>query len=238
MNKQLNQELGAYDRHHLLDNRVSLNWYPKRVSSMATTGSMLELGLGHGYSSRHFAEAFKRYIVVDGSQEMIDRFRNHYSVENIDIVHAFFEDFETEEKFDAIGMGFVLEHVDDPALVLKRYAKFLAPGGAIFIAVPNAESLHRRLGYEAGMLPDMQTLSRADLDFGHKRYFNLASLRELVESVGLEVQQTEGLFLKPITTQQMEDLSLSEPVLQALLKVGVDYPELSNSILLKARYPQ
>jgi len=131
----------------------------------------------------------------------------------------------------------VLEHVDDPGLILRRYSRFLAPGGSIFIAVPNAESLHRRFGHAAGLLPDMTALSQADLNFGHQRYFTLASLRQMVEQQGLVVQKVEGLFLKAITTQQLMDLKLDERILQSMLKVGVDYPELCNSILMQVRIP-
>ena len=238
MASTLKQDIEAYDRHHLVDNRLTLEWYPQRVVAMASTGSMLELGLGHGYSTEYFSNTFDRYMVVEGSVEMIGRFQDRHQFGNVDIVHGFFEDFDTELRFDAIGMGFVLEHVDDPALILRNFSRFLTPGGSIFIAVPNAESLHRRIGHEAGLLPNMQALSEADIDFGHQRYFTCSSLCQMVESAGLEVENIEGLLLKPITSQQIAQLELSEAILQALLKVGVSYPELSNSILLKASLPQ
>lgn len=238
MASNLEQDVEAYDRHHVLDNRLTLEWYPQRVVAMAKTGSMLELGLGHGYSTECFARAFDHYTVVEGSPEMIDRFRDRYSVDNINIVQGFFENFDTATRYDAIGMGFVLEHVDDPGFLVQRFSRFLAPGGSIFIAVPNAESLHRRIGHEAGLLPNMQTLSQADRDFGHQRYFTCESLCELVESQGLEVKTIEGLLLKPITTQQITQLNFSDAIHQALLKVGIGYPELCNSILLQAGLPK
>ena len=123
--------------------------------------------------------------------------------------------------------------MDDPSFIVRHFSRFLAPGGSIFIAAPNAESLHRRFGHEAGLLPNMQALSQADEDFGHQRYFTCDSICQLVENAGLEVQKIEGLLLKPITTRQITELNLSEPILQALLKVGVNYPELCNSMLLK-----
>ena len=233
----LEQDVEAYDRHHVLDNRLTLEWYPQRVASMAKNGSMLELGLGHGYSTDYFARVFDQYTVVEGSPEMIERFNARYSVSNINIIQGYFENFDTPLRFDAIGMGFVLEHVDDPTLLVRNFSRFLAPGGSIFIAVPNAESLHRRIGHEAGLLQDLQALSEADLDFGHQRYFTRDSLCELVENAGLEVSSIEGLLLKPVTTEQLDELDLSEPILQALLKVGVDYPELCNSILVQAGHP-
>lgn len=237
MSLENEQDSTAYDRTYVLDNRLTLQWYPQRVVAMAQTGSMLELGLGHGYSTEYFAKTFQRYQVVEGSQEMIDRFRKRFAIEGVDIAQGYFEDFETDERFDAIGMGFVLEHVDDPAAIIRRYAQFLSPDGSIYIAVPNAESLHRRLGHAAGLLPDIYALSSADLEFGHKRYFTLESLVTMVQGEGLEIRKVEGLLLKPITTQQMLDLNLSEAILQAMLKVGVDYPELCNSLLIQVSRP-
>lgn len=58
---------------------------------------------------------------------------------------AYFEEYSPDEKFDVIIMGFVLEHVDNPDLILERYRHFLKPGGRLYIAVPNAKSLNRRL---------------------------------------------------------------------------------------------
>ena len=238
MNSALKQNERAYDDAHVLDNQLTLNWYPERVVQMARPGgSMLELGLGHGFSSAFFDQAFGRYVVVEGSPEIIARFRKTFDVPGLEIIQGYFEDFEIEERFDSIGMGFILEHVNDPALILRRFTRLLAPGGSIFIAVPNAESLHRRFGHAAGMLPDMTTLSKSDLEFGHRRYFTVETLKSLVGSCGLSVVKVEGLLLKPITTQQMVDLHLDDRILQAMLKVGVGYPELCNSILMQVGRP-
>lgn len=238
MTTVIHQNERSYDEVHVIDNRLMHTWYPARVVQMARKGgSMLELGLGHGHSCAFFSQAFPRYVSVEGSPEMIVRFRERFDVPGLEITQGFFEDFETEERFDSIGMGFVLEHVDDPGLILTRFTRFLAPGGSIFIAVPNAESLHRRFGHAAGMLPDMTVLSKGDLEFGHQRYFTLDTLKHLVESSGLSVMNVEGILLKPVTTQQLVDLNLDERILQAMLKVGIDYPELSNSILMQVGKP-
>jgi SAM-dependent methyltransferase len=137
---------------------------------------MLELGLGHGYSTDYFSRNFSPYRVLEGSPEMIARFRTRFRSEGVEIVQGYFENYDTSERFDNIGMGFILEHVDDPGLILRRYRDFLTPGGSVFVAVPNSESLHRRFGRAAGLLGDLEQLSEADASFGHKRYFSLASL--------------------------------------------------------------
>src|SRR5215470_15582360 len=218
----------AYDEHFVLDNKLTLEWYPQRVAELSAGASMLELGLGHGYSTSYFARRFKPYVVIEGSAEMITRFRERFAIADVEIQQGYFEDFTTDRRFHNIVMGFVLEHVDDPSEILSRYRELLAPGGSTFVAVPNAESLHRRFGHAAGLLPDITTLSQADLDFGHRRYFTVRTLSQLVEASGYSIQKTEGLFLKPITTQQISDLRLPQATLQAMMIVGVDHPELCN----------
>ena len=233
-----NQRKDAYDEHFLPDNRLMLEWYPQRVVDQASGPSMLELGLGHGFTTSFFAEHFSPYKVIDGSAEMIERFRNRFGLPEVDIVESWFEHFDTDDRYDNIAMGFVLEHVDDPGLILRRYRRLLKPGGSISVAVPNSESLHRRFGQAAGMLPDLELLTDVDFEFGHQRYFNLRTLTQLCEDSGFKVAKTEGILLKPITSGQIEQLELSPAILQAMLKVGVDYPELCNAILLKLQPAQ
>src|SRR5450432_3508885 len=147
MSTTLKQSEEAYDEHFVLDNKLMLEWYPHRVVAMAAGDSMLELGLGHGFTTAFFAQHFARYKVIDGSPEMIERFRHRFGLSQVDIVESYFENFDSEERFDNIAMGFVLEHVDDPGAILRRYRHFLKPGGSVFVAVPNSESLHRRFGH-------------------------------------------------------------------------------------------
>ena len=62
----------------------------------------------------------------------------------------------------------------------------------------------------------------------------LYALRRAVEQAGYHVQAIEGLLLKPITTAQIKTLHLPDSVLNAMLKVGVQYPELSAGLLIQA----
>jgi len=228
--------VGAYgsDFPYALDNDLMLNWYPQRVIALAPGRSLLELGVGHGHSARWFAAQYPRYAVVEGSDKMIERFRSQPGLASVDVVQAMFEEFSTTETFDVIVMGFVLEHVADPDQILRRFRRFLAPGGSLFATVPNAESLHRRLGHEAGLLGNLMDLGDADRQLGHQRLYTVATLRRAVEQAGYAVKAVEGLLLKPITTSQIKSLSLPDSVLQAMLKVGVSYPELSAGILIQA----
>ena len=124
--------------------------------------------------------------------------------------------------------------MDDPAFILRRLHEFLAPGGRIFLAVPNARSLHRQLGHMAGLLDDMYVLSPSDFALGHKRYFDVEAISTLIRDAGFDVAKTEGMFLKPFTTGQLNTLNLPPAVWQALMKISAGYPDLSNAIYIEA----
>jgi len=128
-------------------------------------------------------------------------------------------------------LGFILEHVDNPVQIMNRYKQFLAPGGKLFIAVPNAEVLNRRLGNLAGLLPNIQALSDNDLILGHKRFYSVKTLNDDVKNAGFEIVRMEGIYLKPFTTEQMLSLQFKKNIFDALCEVGVAYPELSCGIL-------
>ncbi len=234
MGNTLDDHVRAYQGENIydFDNLIQLKWYPERIAQFSSgTDSLLELGLGHGITADAFGRHFKRHVVIDASPAVIDNFRQRFPESKAEIVESYFESFETDENFDVIVFGYILEHVDDPVLILKHFRQFLAQGGRMFVTVPNAEVLNRRLGQLAGMLPDMQTLSEHDLLLGHKRYYTVETLKKDVEESGYEIKRLEGIYLKPLTTHQMISLDLDERIIQALCEVAINYPELSCGIL-------
>jgi 2-polyprenyl-3-methyl-5-hydroxy-6-metoxy-1,4-benzoquinol methylase len=234
MNTKLDTHVGAYERKSIydFDNLLQLEWYPKRVIELCpTANSILELGLGHGVTTNAFDGKFARHVVVDASSAVIENFRKLYPDCSAEIQECLFEQFETTEKFDLVVFGYVLEHVDDPVRLMTHFKRFLSPSGRMFITVPNAAVLNRRLGQLAGLLPDICQMSDHDRLLGHQRYYTVETLKRDTEAAGLNVQRMEGIYLKPLTTSQMKSLALSEPIMQALCTVAIDYPELSCSLL-------
>lgn len=200
--------------------------------------SILSLGIGHQIVSDILSEelsySVESYDILEGSQVIIDEFvKNELHKDKINVILTYFENYNSDKKYDLIEMGFVLEHVDDPQLIINKFKEFLSPNGKLFIGVPNANSLHRLIGYEAGLLSDVHNLSEYDLQLGHKRYFDMDILTEMIQKSGLKITDKKGLFLKPITTSQMKDLGWSRDVVSALLKLGDRFPEISNSIVIE-----
>jgi len=235
MNK-LDSHLQAYQGRFIyeFDNQIQMNWYPKRILDFADAdSSILELGLGHGITTDLFSQYFKKHVVIDASPAVIENFKKEFPSCKAEIVEGYFETFETKDKFDLIIMGFVMEHVDDPDIILNHFKQFLKPNGKIYITVPNAEVMNRRLGNFAGDLPDMQLLSEHDHICGHQRYFTVKTLSDQIKNNGFKVDRIEGIYLKPMSTKQMISLELDQKYIDALCQLGVSYPELCCGIFVE-----
>ncbi len=234
----------AYDEEFKFfnENILMLSRYGQRLVSTIRDKkfkSIISLGIGLGVVSKNIltelVTSLDKYLIIEGAQEIIEKFQSEIPLySNICIIHTLFEEFSTDEKFDAIEMGFVLEHVDNPLSIIKQYREFLKPDGSIFIAVPNARSLHRLIGNNAGMLNNLYKLSESDLECGHRRYFDMNTIIKLISEAGLKVLHSEGILLKPFSTSQLESLKLSPNVINALSSVGESLPEISNAIYIEA----
>lgn len=218
-----------------IENDLLLHWYSKRVvERFGHCDSLLELGIGHGYTASIFNAACDHHLMVEGSLAMIERFHETHPDFPGKVAEGWFETFETQEQFDVIVMGFILEHVDDPGLLLDRYRSMLRPGGRLYIAVPNAKSLNRRLGLELGKIDDIYSLNENDIALGHQRQYCRDTLRAEVEQHGWHVTYEEGIYLKPLPLPVLKNLPDFEENLQAMLKVGIEFPDLCVGLLLEA----
>ena len=90
-----------------IENDLILNWYPERIiRRFGSVGSILELGIGHGFTPGLFNAACERHVIIEGSQFVIDQFKTKSPDFKGEVVFSYFEEFETDERFDVIVMGF------------------------------------------------------------------------------------------------------------------------------------
>lgn len=235
-------EMYSSDTEYYNENSEVLYWYAKKVIGLIRSNGfkkVLSLGIGQGIVAKTIineCDYLEKYTIVDGSGKLIsDMKRGLGKIDFLEFIESLFENAVLDEKYDLIEMGFILEHVDDPVSVLKKYKGFLNKFGTFSISVPNANSLHRLIALKAGMIDDVHILSRFDLEVGHKRYFDIDSFSTTVKQAGLEIIKLEGILLKPFTTGQMKSLKLPEEVIRALCLIGDDYPEIANNIYIQAK---
>ena len=184
----------------------------------------LELGPAEGHMTAVLVESFADLTVVDGAETFCDVLRARHP--GVTVVHSLFEAYEPVGTFDTIIVGHVLEHVNAPVELLARIATWLAPGGSVLAAVPNALSLHRRAAVLMDLLPDVHAFSEQDIHHGHRRVYDPAALREDVVAAGLRIDLLGGYWLKPVSNAQIE-ATWSPEMLRAFMELGESFPDIA-----------
>lgn len=195
-------------------------------------GSVLEMGPAQGLATDILYPVFPDYSIVDAAELFINQIVGRYPA--IKGYVSLFENFKPTEKYDNILMSHVLEHVEDPVSILKRCKEWKKDGGVILAAVPNSGSLHRLAGVKLGIIEDAAQLHEGDLKIGHRRVYNLQTLINDFESVGMTVIKSGGYWLKPISNGQIEK-TWSDDLIQAYMEIGEDFPEIACNIYIVAQ---
>ena len=155
--------------------------------------NLLELGPAMGHMTKFLVNDFENISVVEGSKELLDLIPNY---DNIEKHHSYFEEFETDKKFDTIIMSHVLEHIENPIKILKLISRWLSENGIIIISVPNSKSLHRLAAVEMGLLESEYELNQRDLVLGHYRVYDLNSLKKDIIESSLKIIDEGGVFFE------------------------------------------
>jgi 2-polyprenyl-3-methyl-5-hydroxy-6-metoxy-1,4-benzoquinol methylase len=125
---------------------------------------------------------------------------------------SFLEHDFRDERFDAVTMWAVIEHVVEPAKFLAKAAALLRPGGHCFVLVPNLKSLAMRL------LGPRYRYVMAE----HVNYFSAATLRQWVARIPeMRVVALRSTHFNPVVLWQDwrgRGRRVSDPERVALLK--------------------
>src|ERR1035437_10108809 len=137
--------------YSMFDKDMKVNQFRSRTIVEHTKGpDVLELGSADGLVTEELCKKFKNVVAVDASAELVEKAK--VRVPDAIFHVSLFEEFNPEKQYDTIILGHVLEHVLDPIAILNILKKWLKPKGIIIITVPNADSVHRRIGVEMGLL--------------------------------------------------------------------------------------
>ncbi|MBF0177839.1 MAG: class I SAM-dependent methyltransferase [Magnetococcales bacterium] len=100
-------------------------------------GKLLDIGCGNGNLLARFSRARPGWKLY--GTEWNDRHRQ--TIEAIPGVEGFFsgDPSQAPGPFDLITLVYVLEHIPDPITFLRRLLLKLAPGGCLFVHVPDVE---------------------------------------------------------------------------------------------------
>lgn len=215
------------------ENIFRANFISDMLVSKIIDKDVLDLGIGFPFIVERLAQIARTYDLVEGSKKLIDNFIEGGGLKaNMTVSHSYYEEYDTEKKYDYILMNSVLIYLDDPLDLLKKYRDFLKDDGKLVITVQNAEALHRRIGVEIGVLENIHELNQMHIERNHKQYFTLAELELLITEAGYSMEVAKGVLLKPITTGQMHNLGFNDKHYSAMIKLGDNYPELANQLFV------
>ena len=149
----------------------------ERIEAHAARGRLLDVGCWLGFLLAEARERGWSGVGLEPSEFAGAWAREHLGV---DVRRGALDEIPATERFDAVVMADVIEHLVDPGAALARLRDALAPGGVLALALPDSGSrLARAMGRRWwSVLPT------------HVQYFTRASVSRLLEANGYEVLDT------------------------------------------------
>ncbi|PPK74172.1 methyltransferase family protein [Methylobacter tundripaludum] len=199
-------------------------------------GSLLELGSFKGDFTRRFLPYFEDITCVEASDIAIAEATQKLGGK-VKFVNSLFEKASLPKRYDNIVLTHVLEHLDDPVLVLKRINdEWLTENGRFFLVCPNANAPSRQIAVKMGLIKHNSAVTSAEAEHGHRCTYTLDTLERDAVAAGLNVVHRSGIFFKALANFQWDRLLqtdiISKEYLEGCYKLGQQYPDLCSSIFL------
>jgi SAM-dependent methyltransferase len=242
--RDYNQELRDTPEHRYaydFDLEVMHPFMVRAFAPFFRPGSVLELGSFRADFTQRLLPHFTDITGVEASDEAIAEARRRVG-DKVQFIHATFETVALPRRYDNIVLTHVLEHLDDPVLVLSRiHREWLATGGRLFLACPNAHAASRQIAVKMGLISHNAAVTPAEAQHGHRRTYALDTLERDATAAGLRVIHRSGIFFKALANFQWDRLLRTDIVSPAYLdgcfQLGQLYPDLCASIYLVCEHP-
>jgi 2-polyprenyl-3-methyl-5-hydroxy-6-metoxy-1,4-benzoquinol methylase len=241
MNSQRNYNVEIKDTNdhkyaYGFDFDVMHHYMVKSFEPFFNQGSLLELGSFKGDFTRRFLPYFDDVTCVEASDAAIEEARKKLG-DQVKFVNSLFEKAALPKRYDNIVLTHVLEHLDDPVLVLKRINdEWLTEHGRFFLVCPNANAPSRQIAVKMGLISHNAAVTPAEAEHGHRCTYTLDTLERDAVAAGLKVVHRSGIFFKALANFQWDRLLqtdiISKEYLDGCYKLGQHYPDLCSSIFL------
>ena len=199
-------------------------------------GSLLELGSHKGDFTRRFLSRFDDVTCVEASAPALADAKLALGGKAV-FIHSTFETAALPRRYDNIILTHVLEHLEDPVLVLRRINnEWLTDNGRLFLVCPNANAPSRQIAVKMGLISHNEAVTPAEVEHGHHRTYTLETLERDALAAGLRVTHRSGIFFKALANFQWDRLLktdiVSKEYLEGCYQLGLQYPDLCASIFL------
>lgn len=207
--------------------------------------AVLEIGCGLEPLFDFFSDYQKMVIVEPGEQFVLNAKKKAQKTgRDITCIQGFFEDTVEQLKaldisFDFVILSSLLHEVEEPEQLLQALYNVCSDDTVIHINVPNANSIHRLLAKEMGVIADVHELSELQKTMQRNRVFDMDSLCDMVERCNFEVIQKGTYFPKMLSAGQMERMLkqgiITEDIFEGLDRMIKYIPELGSEIFVQVR---
>ncbi len=161
---------------------------------------IVDVGCGGGILSEGLAKNGADLLGIDLSEELID-IADLHGLESG--VNAHYRKISAEaladeqpEGFDHVTCMEMLEHVPDPASIVRACAKLVKPGGTVFFSTLNRKPKAYLLAIVAAEYV-LRMLPKGTHDF--KTFIKPSELSRWARETGLELQSMAGIEYNPLT---------------------------------------
>lgn len=179
-------------------NPLRVNWIDEHVSLAGK--KVIDIGCGGGILSEAMAHRGAQVTGIDMGEAPLSVARLHLHESGLDIdyrqitAEAMAE--EAPGQFDIITCLEMLEHVPDPASVIRACSKLVKPGGQVFFSTINRNPKAYAFAI-IGAEYVLQLLPRGTHDF--KKFIRPSELGAWSRDAGLAVKDIIGLTYNPLT---------------------------------------
>ncbi|HEY2318084.1 MAG TPA: methyltransferase domain-containing protein [Solirubrobacteraceae bacterium] len=122
-------------------------WYRRHLAVYEWIGArvigrrVIDMACGEGYGSEVLARGAAAVVGVDANPEAHEHARLRYTRQNLSFQRGMVENHGEAGAYDAVVFLQTIEHVQDPAAVLRHFRSLLAPGGVVYVSTPNLLTL-------------------------------------------------------------------------------------------------
>lgn len=157
-------------------------WILKLLERESAPVRILDVGTAGGYLGKVWSAKGHFVSGIEFDPAAAETARQYY--ESFDVADVETYAFPQRREFDYIVFADVLEHLRDPAAVLRRCLPALKESGKIIVSVPNVANWVIRLSLFFGKFDYMD---RGILDRTHLRFFTLRSAKQLLQDASCGV---------------------------------------------------
>ncbi|MDE0789746.1 MAG: bifunctional 2-polyprenyl-6-hydroxyphenol methylase/3-demethylubiquinol 3-O-methyltransferase UbiG [Woeseiaceae bacterium] len=181
-------------------NPLRLDWI--RQHAQLAQARVVDIGCGGGILAESMATSGANVIGIDMAEGplAVARLHQHESDAKVDYRKATAEELAGQEagSFDVVTCLEMLEHVPDPALVIKSCAELVKPGGHVFFSTINRNPKSFAFAI-VGAEYVLKLLPAGTHEY--EKFIRPSELDSWARSAGLSLRDSIGMHYNPITAE-------------------------------------